>query len=177
MSFAEARKGILEEIAEVTAAVDGERAGTLVHEILSAEKVFLVGVGRVFLTLQAFDKRLNHLGVKAFCVGDLNEPAISERDLLIAGSGSGASIVPVAIAKLAKSIGARVAYVGSNPESPLCGLADCFVRIPCATKLGLPGEYASKQIMGSLFEQALYIFCDSICLMLAVEKDININAL
>ena len=47
-------------------------------------------------------KRFAHLGIKAHCVGEINEPAIKKDDLLIVGSGSGGSLFPLGIAKKAR---------------------------------------------------------------------------
>lgn len=161
---------ILEEIGRALAAVEEPQAEGLVQAILSAEKVFVVGVGRVLLSLQALVKRLNHLGIPAWHVGAVNEPAITARDLLIVGSGSGESVVPVAIARVAKQHGARVAHIGSNPQSSLAPLTDVFVRVPVPTKLNLPGELASRQLLSSLFEQCLLVLGDAVCLRLAELK-------
>ena len=167
---------ILEEIGRALAAVEEPQAEGLVQAILSAEKVFVVGVGRVLLTLQALVKRLNHLGVPAWYVGAVTEPAITGRDLLIVGSGSGESVVPVAIARVAKKHGARVAHIGSNPQSSLAPLTDLFVRVPVQTKLNLPGELASRQLLSSLFEQCLLVLGDAVCLRLAELRGIPAGA-
>ena len=54
------------------------------------------------LALQCVCKRFAHLGIKAHCVGEINEPAIKKDDLLIVGSGSGGSLFPLGIAKKAR---------------------------------------------------------------------------
>ncbi len=164
---------ILNEIRTALEAVDEKQAGAFADTVLAAEKVFFTGVGRVALSLQAMVKRLNHLGVQAWFVGDLAEPAITERDLLVVGSGSGESVVPVAIAGVAKKHGARIAHIGSNPDSSLRPLTDIFVRIPVQTRLNREGEIPSQQIMTSLFEQALYVFGDAVALMIMGRKGIT----
>ena len=78
------------------------------------------------------------------------------------GSGSGESVVPVAIARVAKKCGARVAHIGSNPDSALAPLTDIFLRIPVATRLRRPDKIPSQQIMTSVFDQALYVLGDAI---------------
>ena len=169
---------ILGEIDQVLARVDPMQVDRLVDAILAAEKVFAVGVGRVLLSLQAIVKRLNHLGVPAWFVGEINEPAISRQDLLIIASGSGETVVPVAIAQVAKRHGAKIAHIGSNTNSSLASLTDLFVRIPVRTKLDLPDEIFSRQIMSSLFEQALLVLGDAVSLSIAERKDIgNIGSL
>ena len=177
MNFESTYKSVLNEIMQALSKVNEAEVNCLIENIMNAETVFLFGVGRTFLSLQAFCKRLNHLGVKAYCVGDLNEPATTENDLLIVGSGSGETVCPVQIAKTAKKYNAKVAHIGSNPQSSLKQYTDIFVRIPVKTKLNLPDELGSSQIMSSLFEQSLYILCDSVCMMIAGEKNLDIKSL
>ena len=177
MDFKQAYKLILSEIETGCAHIDAEAAAALTKEIISAEKVFLIGVGRVLLSLEAFCKRLNHLGIQTVCVGMLDEPACTPKDLLIVGSGSGETAIPLAIAKIAKKHGARVAHIGSNPQSSIKEFTDVFVRIPVKTKLNLPDEIQSDQIMSSMFEQTLYVLCDSICMMIADQKHLMIHEL
>jgi len=125
------------------------------------------------MMMEAFAKRLNHLGIDAFCVGDVNEPAITEKDVLIAGSGSGESLIPLGLVKKAKQFGVSVIHIGSNAESSMAPYEDLFVRIPCRTKLGLPDEIESAQIMSSLFEQSLLLLLDAAALMIMQEEQID----
>ena len=176
-TFKENYSLVLNEIRGAMDSVDEKQVTSLVDAILQAEKVFVVGVGRVMLSLKALAKRLNHLGISTHCVGDINEPAITDKDLLIVGSSSGESKVPVVIAQVAKKFNPKIAHIGSNPKSTLAPITDVFVRIPVRTKLSLPGEIDSKQIMTSLFEQSLYIFGDTVSLMIAQRRGSDIRAL
>ena len=164
---------ILREIRDVLSAVDVDQAEAFVTALLSAEKAFFVGVGRVGLALQTVVKRLNHLGLQAWYVGDLAEPAITERDLLVVASASGESVVPRAVAEVAKRFGAKIAHIGSNPSSSLRSLTDIFVRIPANTRLARDGEIESRQIMTSLFEQALLVFGDAVALAVVTRRAIT----
>lgn len=170
-------KIIVGEIEDALMGLDIIAAENLVNDILSADDVFLVGVGRVMLSLQAFCKRLTHLGIKAHCVGDITEPAIKETDLLIVGSGSGESIVPVAIAKKAKEFNAKVVHIGSNRNGAVSQYVDYMVRIPTRTRLYLEDEVDSKQIMTSLFEQVLLVFGDIVAKIMVDEKNIDLKEL
>lgn len=176
-TFADSYLLILNEIRCALDAVDPAQVEQFLNALEGAEKVFVIGVGRVMLSLQAFAKRLNHLGIPTYCVGDINEPAITERDLLLVGSGSGESVVPVAIARRAHQFGARIAHFGSNPHSSLAPLTDIFVRIPVKTKLHLPDEIQSDQIMSSLFEQVLYVLGDTITLLFARRHNLDLAGL
>ena len=168
----------VKEIEGALDSVDSAHVDKLIEDIYNAEKVFLVGVGRVMLSLEAFAKRLTHLGISAHCVGDITEPAISDKDILIVASGSGESIVPVVIAKKAKEIGVKkIIHIGSNPQGAVRKYADYMVRIPVRTRLYLEDEIESNQIMTSLFEQTLLVFGDVIAKMMVSEKGIDLKKL
>jgi 6-phospho-3-hexuloisomerase len=164
LDFAGARRIILDEIDGALSAVDPIEVEAAIGALRDAHRVFLVGVGRVCLALQSFAKRLNHLGIDAWMVGSVNEPALERGDLLVAGSGSGESVVPAAIARRAKDLGARILYLGASPASTVGRLADFVLRIPGPTKTG---GTTSRQPMASLFEQALLLVGDAICLLIS----------
>lgn len=177
MSFNQVQKEILTEISSTLEAVSNEQVDQLIGAIEQADRVFFVGVGRVLLSLEAVAKRLAHLGVDTVVVGQITEPAITENDLLIVGSGSGESLFPLGIARKARSFNAKVAHIGANPNSSMSELTDYFVRIPVQTKLNLPGEIPSVQPMTSLFEQSLLLLGDTIALMIIQKNQINMPKL
>ena len=165
------------EIRQTLSCVDTDQLERLIDKILGSEKVFFVGVGRVMLSLQAIAKRLAHLGIATHIVGEITEPALTDKDLLIVGSGSGMTLFPVAIARKAKAIGASVVHVGSNPRSDMAEIADFMVRIPVRTKLYLPDEVDSQQPMTSLFEQTLLVLGDVVAKMIIEQRQINLKDL
>lgn len=173
MEYEEVRSLITGELEAVLKAVDQSSVEKLADSICQADKVFVVGVGRVLLMLQAFVKRLNHLGIEAYYVGAINEPAITKEDLLLVGSGSGESIFPLEMMKKAKKFGATVVHIGSNQNSSMTEYEDQFVRLPCSTKLNLADEIESQQIMSSLFEQSLLLLLDGVALMIVEKKNIE----
>lgn len=173
MRYQSYKEIILDELDQSLGAVTDEQVQQLVDAICHAERVFVVGVGRVLMMLQAFVKRLNHIGIHATYVGAVDEPAITENDLLIAGSGSGESIFPLEIMKKAKGFGATIAHIGSNEESSMAEYEDIFVRIPCGTKLRREDEIDSCQIMSSLFEQSLLLLEDAVALMIMNQRDMT----
>ena len=168
---------VIDEIRKAVLGVDPESVEELVQAILQADKVFFVAVGRVMLSLQAIAKRLAHLGIETHCVGEITEPAITDKDLLIVGSGSGCSLFPVGIARKAKTFGAKIVHIGSNPQGDMKDIADFMVRIPVRTKLYLEDEIESKQIMTSLFEQSLLILGDIVAKMIAEERQLVLHDL
>lgn len=168
---------VMDELKNTMNSIDELQVESLIAAINNAEKVFFVGVGRVLLSLEAIAKRLAHLGIQTVIVGEITEPAITDKDLLIVGSGSGKTMFPLGIAKKAKQFGAKVAHIGANPESPLSEFTDVFVRIPVQTKLYLPDEIPSQQIMTSLFEQSLLLLGDTIALMMVKDQNIDLKSL
>lgn len=164
---------ILQECDLALHQIDPDSIESLVREITAAEKVFCVGVGRVLIALQSMVKRLNHLGIAAYYVGQIDEPPITDKDLLIVGSSSGESLIPVAIARKAQRFNARIAYVGSNSESTVSQMSDLFVRIPVPTKIAVADTIESQQPMSSLFEQCLFLLGDVLALMIMEEKQMG----
>ncbi|NMM92897.1 6-phospho-3-hexuloisomerase [Bifidobacterium oedipodis] len=175
-SFRNCEKIIVSELADVLAHVDEQQIDRLTTMILNARKVFFVGVGRVELALEAIAKRLAHLGVDTVMVGQITEPAICDKDLLIVGSGSGKTGFPLFIAGKAKSFGAKVARIGIVEDCPMTQFTDLFVHVPAAGKPG-SGTKPSQQPMTSLFEQSLLLVGDAIAMSLVRERNIDLDSL
>lgn len=177
VDYYDVAKEITNELSTTLSNIASDDVNKLLLEIQKAEKVFFVGVGRVLLSLKAIAKRLAHLGINTYVVGQITEPAITEKDLLIVGSGSGETAFPVIIAKKAKQFNARVTHIGANPESSMREFSDLFIKIPVSTKLQLPGEIPSVQPMTSLFEQSLLLLGDTLALMMIREQHIDMPSL
>ena len=169
---------VLDELGRTLTSIDPASLERLADEILKAEQVFFVGVGRVLLSLQSVCKRLAHLGIKAHYVGEITEPAITKNDLLIVGSGSGASLFPLGIAKKARSaVDCRIVHIGSNPNSEMKEICDFMVRIPVRTKFYLEDEIDSCQPMTSLFEQSLLLVGDILAKMIIERQNLDMKGL
>ena len=168
---------ILGECERALESIHEEDIELLVDEVIHAKKVFFIGVGRVMLSLEAIAKRLAHCGIDTVCVGQITEPAITPKDILIAASGSGESLVTVGIARKARSLGARVVMIGSNQDSTLAELADLLIRIPVRTKLNREDEINSIQPMTSLFEQTLLLFGDTVAEMIIERLNLDMDGL
>lgn len=175
--FENAYTTVLEELKATFESINESEIEELITIITNSDQVFFVGVGRVLLSLKSIAKRWSHLGIKCVVVGDITEPAIKKNDVLIVGSGSGESIIPLEIAKKAKDLQAVVVHIGSNGESSISKLSDLFVRIPVQTKLFLDDEIPSSQPMTSLFEQMLLLLGDVVGLMIIKERSINLDSL
>lgn len=169
---------VLDELKRTLDSIDPQSLEQLSQAILDADQVFFVGVGRVLLSLQSVCKRLAHLGIKAHYVGEITEPAITKNDLLIVGSGSGASLFPLGIAKKARNtVDCKIVHIGSNPNSEMKDICDFMVRIPVRTKFYLEDEIDSCQIMTSLFEQSVLLVGDILAKMIVEKQQLDMKGL
>ncbi len=166
---------IVDEVSKALSSVQEDEVEEYIRLISQAEKVFFIGVGRVKLALECIAKRYAHLGIKVVVVGETTEPAITEKDVLIVGSGSGETIVPLGIARRAKAFHATIIHIGSNPKSSMSAYEDLFIRIPVKSRAKRPDEIDSKQPMTSLFEQTLLLFGDTTACMLISRNHIDMN--
>ena len=169
---------VQDELQRTLQSIDPASLERLCQEILAADQVFFVGVGRVLLSLQSVCKRLAHLGIKTHYVGEITEPAITKNDLLIVGSSSGASLFPLGIAKKARAaVDCKIVHIGSNPNSEMKDICDFMVRIPVRTKFYLEDEIDSCQPMTSLFEQTLLLVGDILAKMIIEEQKLDMKGL
>lgn len=175
--YGEIKELVLQELSVSLGAIKEEEVEKLAEIVLSSRKVFFVGVGRVLLSLQAIAKRWAHLGMDTHVVGEITEPAITNEDVLIVGSGSGTTLFPAGIAKKAYQIGAKVVHIGSNPNSELKDIVCLMVRIPVRTKYYLEDEIDSKQPMTSLFEQTLLLLGDVVAKIIIDRKQLDMKGL
>lgn len=157
----QAMDAIIEEHLELVKQFDFDELGSLIAPIKNARSIFLIGMGRSGLMMQAAAMRLMHLGFKAYVVGETTTPAIGEGDLLIAGSGSGTTASVLRAAKTAKEEKADVISFTTDETSALAEIADHIVIIPAAQKEEHHNKI-SDQYAGSLFEQGLLLFFDAL---------------
>lgn len=176
-AYIQASRTVIAECEKALGAIEEETVFQYMDMLLSAKRVFFVGVGRVLLSLEAIAKRYAHLGIDTVIVGQITEPAITPQDVLVVGSGSGETMFPAGIARKAKAIGAKVIHIGSNPNSGLRDVADLFLRIPVESRAKAPDEIHSVQPMTSLFEQSLLLFGDTTAMMLVQDRKMDLDKL
>lgn len=167
---------ITKELSRTLAQISTGDAEKLVNLIMWSKKIFLAGAGRSGLMAKAFAMRLMHMGFVSFVVGETVTPNLEKDDMLLIGSGSGETGSLVSMANKAKQIGAKVALVSIFPRSTIGQMADVVVTISAPTpKVETTTDFKSIQPMGSLFEQSLLVFLDTIilCLMEKQGKDSN----
>ena len=119
--------------------------------------------------MRALGMRLMHLGKTVYVVGETTTPSIAATNLLILGSSSGRTASLLAVAEMARHQGAQILLFTTDATSPLAELADHRIVIPAPSSLGK----GSLQPMGSLFEQALLILCDSLILRLMQRTGVD----
>ena len=169
---------IIKELERTLALVSPERANEFAELILKSKKVFAAGAGRSGFGVKAFAMRLMHMGFEAYVVGETVTPNITMEDVLVIGSGSGETASLVTMAKKAKTIGAKLVLITIFPESTIGQLADIVVKIPAPTpKVKTKSEFTSIQPMGSLFEQSLLLFFDTIILKLMEKQGKDSNTM
>lgn len=171
---------IVRHVEEIVEGLDESEVNTLVESILCAERVFLMGAGRSGLVARAFAMRLVQLGLMAYVVGESVTPAMKEKDLLIAVSGSGETNSIVRAAEIAKGVGSRVGAVTSYPNSSLGHVADFCVHVKGRTKVDIEKDHLKSQIeghhssltpLGTLFEDTVMIFFDGVIARLMVRMN------
>tara|TARA_B100000029_G_scaffold496158_1_gene562095 strand:- start:4253 stop:4849 length:597 start_codon:yes stop_codon:yes gene_type:complete len=180
-SFKNNTRLVISEIEQSLLNVSPKQTQLLIDQIVSAQRVFLVAIGRVQLSLQCFGKRLAHLGIKVELVGSLTEKPATKKDLLIVASGSGESLIPIQITKKAKSIGCKIFLITSAKNSTIRKLSNFYVELKAPSKKDFGANFnkslfdsssktpKSVQPMSSLFDQALHIYGDIVSLGI-IEK-------
>ena len=163
---------ILEEVAAAVRAVDGRDLNALVAELEGTRRVFCVGAGRSGILLQAFCMRLNHLGFEAYMAGGLPCPPVAQGDLLVVASGSGETRSVAAIVTLGRSAGARVAMFTARRDAGIID-ADVCIVVPAPTLLVNAEGPTSRQPMRTLFEQVLFVLCESVVWGLKARNSIG----
>jgi 6-phospho-3-hexuloisomerase len=122
------------------------------------------------LCMRALGMRLMHVGKTVYVLGETTTPGIAVDDLLILGSGSGRTIGLLSLAEQARRRGAKILLFTTAATSPLAKLADYRLIIPAPS---IRAGEGSLQPMGSLFEQALLILCDSLILKLMQQTGVD----
>lgn len=161
-NYLELSRKVIKELTNSLLDIKPAEIESYINHIIKAENVFFIGVGRVKISLESAVKRFTHLDINCVMVGALTEPPITSKDLLIVGSGSGESVIPLEITKKAKINGAKIFHITSNPNSSISQLADDILEIKSPNKVN--SLNASIQPMSTLFEQSLFILNDIIAL-------------
>ena len=153
--------------------IPAAQVDAFLEAILNANRIYVMGAGRSGLVAKSFAMRLMHTGFTAYVVGETITPAIGEDDLIIAFSGSGNTKTIGDIAETAKSLGAKVALISSNPQSRIGNVADFVIEIETQRDpvtcdaheyeiRQMLGEHRSFAPLGTIFETSSLMFGDAV---------------
>jgi 6-phospho-3-hexuloisomerase len=151
---------VLNEVSMVLRRISDESSRAFVVELSRSKSIYITGVGRSGLVVQAFGQRLMHLGFDVHLAHEITAPAIRRGDLLVACSGTGSTLLPLYMARKARRIGARIVSLTARPKSPLARISNLIVPIPAPLDRGRE----TRQPARSLFEQVLFLYLDSVIL-------------
>ncbi len=166
------------ELQAACSALDRDQFDGFVHEIASAQKIVLYGVGREGLMMRALAMRLYHLGLDAHVVGDMSTPPLGSGDLLIVSAGPGDFSTVRALLGVAQDAGARTACVTAQPDGAVPQASDTVLVIPAQTMADDQApDPASTLPMGSLFEGAQYLVFEILILHLRDHIGISADAM
>ncbi len=129
--------------------------------------------------------RLMHLGFTVYVVGETTTPAVGQKDVVIAISGSGGETRSIAdLGKIVKDIGSTLITVTSKKESTLGRTSDITMVLPSKTKNDHDaggsleknmrgGDYKNLPPLGTAFEIISLVFLDSVIAQLIKLKGVS----
>jgi 6-phospho-3-hexuloisomerase len=142
----------------------------LIQDLSGAKSIFFSAQGRASYVLRCFCMRLMHLGFHVHFCGDTTTPSMVRGDLLVVLSGSGETSWTLEAVKSARSHHAQTFGLLGKKDSAIGRLVDRSIILPGTTKLRRNGEPPSRQMSGSLFEQAAFFFLEAVILELSLER-------
>jgi 6-phospho-3-hexuloisomerase len=152
----------LQELGGALALVDERQVGQACRLICGARRVGLYGCGREGLMMRGLAMRLYHCGVDAHTVGEMDMPPLGVGDLFFASSGPGDLSTVNALARAARSAGAQVMVLTSQPDGPDPRLADFVLLLPAQTMASDQSASASAVLpMGSIFEGSMFLLFEA----------------
>lgn len=171
--FRELSEAALKELTEVFGRMDDSSVREFLELIKKSERIFLLAAGREGLATKAFAMRLMHLGKKSYWIWDDTTPSIGKGDLMICACGSADVGHENYVAQMAKDNGAVLALITPSNAGHLLSISDLVVDLPAAAYKAVGEFVPSGQLMGNLFEQALFIFYDIIVMLLQEETGVT----
>jgi 6-phospho-3-hexuloisomerase len=154
------------EIAAALSGVDEAGVEAFRQRLRAANAIAVYGVGREGLVLRGFAMRLYQLGFPSFVVGDMTAPPLGAGGVFVCSAGPGTFSTVAALIGVARATGASVVLFTSSDTSPLAASADITLRLAAQTLAGGP---VSQQLMGSIYEQALWVLGDAVIDQLVTE--------
>ena len=161
---------LLDRIQEAVCSIDEGIQEKLIDSILESKTIFIYGSGRSGLVGQLFAVRLVQIGLDVHFVGDMTTPIIGKEDLTLLISNTGETMSAVQTANIARRIGSKVICVTGNPSSKLAHASNIVIEIKHDRK-----DDQTYAPLGTVFEDAVSIFFDSIVPCIMKKKGINEN--
>ena len=162
---------ILKEVNDVVSNVNEKEVYEVVNIIDKSNSIFVDGEGRSGFQAKGFAMRLMHIGYKSYVMCETITPALKKNDIYIAISGSGTTKNTLSNARSSKDLGLKVIAVTSKRNSSLGEIADIVLVVP--GKVKGDGEGESIQLLSSLFDQAVHIVLDWICLLISKRDNFS----
>ncbi len=159
---------LLERIRTVMSNVQWDSFMELGLMLPKARRTFVAGAGRSGLVARSFGMRLMHTGLPVFIPGETNTPAAGPGDLIVAISCTGQTGYTTYIAERARELGAKVAVVTSNAESPAASYGDMVIVVPA--------ESEDIVIRAAVFEHATSLCLDAVFNVLADQLKLDLQA-
>ena len=161
---------LLDSIREAVCSIDDGKQDILIDSLLEARTVFIYGSGRSGLVGQLFAVRLVQIGLDVHFVGDMTTPIIGKEDLTIRISNTGETRSAVQTANIARRIGSKVICVTGNPSSKLAHASNVVIEVKHDGN-----DDSNYAPLGTVFEDAVSIFFDSIIPCIMKKKGITEN--
>lgn len=168
---------VMKELTDVFGMMNDSSIREMIEAIKTHKIIFTDGAGREGLATKAFAMRLTHLGKESHWIWEDTTPAMGPEDLLIAACGPGHIDTIDQVIRYAKTHGTKVITISASESGYSWDEADVKVKLPAAAYRA-EGEFVeTKQTMGNLFEQALFILYDIVVMMAAEEMEISDEAM
>lgn len=164
---------VTKELNDTFSNLKEEQLDTFKEKILEANKILVAGAGRSLMMIRGFAMRLMHMGFVAYVVGETVTPAIEKGDLLIIASGSGSTGTLTVMAGKCKMIGADLALITTQADSPIGKLADLVIEVNAATTKVENNDKNSVQPGANTFEQSVLLIGDAIIINLMSGRSLE----
>ena len=162
-----AGKGLITRIDSVMENVDWDSFVELARMLPRVRATFVTGAGRSGLVARSFGMRLMHAGLLAYIPGETITPAAGKNDLLVAISCTGKTGYTDYMARRAHELGAKVAVVTSEADSPLARQADKVVVIPAVAE--------DIVLRAAVFEHAASLCLDAVFNVLSERLKLDLE--
>jgi 6-phospho-3-hexuloisomerase len=158
---------IISHVQAVLANIKENDVNVMLKTLLDARRIFVLGLGRSSLVLKCFAMRLHHMGFLVAVVGETTVPPARNGDVLLVSSASGRTQSTLSVVQRACECGLKVVLISATQDSPMSKLASTMVYIP------IEGLTNNEYDRGTLFEESVFILCETLVPTLAEERNIN----